>query len=76
MSPCEKVCGNEIFKAGGSLIILHPEGFHERWHPTRSKETLCAQGRLLFLSLYPSSTQKLTAAELYQRCHTMGDIVK
>lgn len=76
MSPCEKACGNEIFKAGGSLIILHPEGFHDRWHPTRSKETLCAQGRLLFLSLYPASTHKLTAAELYQRCHTMGDIVK
>lgn len=76
MSPCEKACGNAIFKAKGSLIVLHPEGFGERWHPSRSKATLCAQGRLLFLSLYPASTHKLTAAELYTRCHTMGDLIR
>ena len=27
MSPCEKECGNAIFKTGGSLIVLYPEGF-------------------------------------------------
>lgn len=75
MSPCEKICGNQIYKAGGSMVILHPEGFPERWHPSRNKETLCAQGRLLFLSLYPASTRKLTTAELHDRCHTMGNLV-
>ncbi len=75
MSPCEKVCGNTIFKTGGSLIILHPEGFPERWHPTRNKEPLCAAGRLLFLSLYPATTQKPSKQDLYTRCHEMGDLV-
>lgn len=30
MSPCEKECGNAIFKSGGGLIMLAPEGFGER----------------------------------------------
>lgn len=75
LSPCEKTCGNEIYKAGGSLIILSPEGFGERWHPPREKERLCAAGRLLYLSLYPAETSKPDKATLYKRCHEMGDIV-
>ncbi|MBO6067064.1 MAG: hypothetical protein J6P80_02785 [Kiritimatiellae bacterium] len=31
--------------------MLAPEGFGERWRPTRNKEALCAKGRMLFLSL-------------------------
>ncbi|MBQ4480227.1 MAG: hypothetical protein II943_06275 [Victivallales bacterium] len=75
MSPCEKACGNAIFYAGGSFIVLHPEGFVTRWHPTRSKETLCAEGRMLFLSLYDPSTAKLDRGTLHLRCHEMGDII-
>ena len=75
MSPCEKECGNAIFKAGGAIIVLCPEGFHERWHPTRNKEALCAAGRMLFLSLYEASAAKPDNATLYQRCHEMGDLV-
>ena len=52
MSPCEKECGNAIVGAGGSLIVLSPEGFAPRWHPTSKQEALCAKGRMLFLSLY------------------------
>lgn len=74
MSPCEKECGNAIFKAGGSLIVLAPEGFAERWHPTRNKEALCAEGRMLFLSLYEAQAAKLDNATLYRRCHEMGDL--
>ncbi len=74
MSPCEKECGNAIFKAGGSLIVLSPEGFAERWHPARSKEALCAEGRMLFLSLYEAQASKLDNATLYRRCHEMGDL--
>ena len=74
MSPCEKECGNAIFKAGGSLIMLAPEGFGERWHPTRNKEALCAEGRMLFLSLYEAQAAKLDNATLYRRCHEMGDL--
>ena len=72
MSPCEKECGNAIFKAGGSLIVLYPEGFCERWHPPRNKEALCARGRMLFLSLWEASAKKHDNATLYKRCHEMG----
>ena len=74
MSPCEKECGNAIFQAGGSLVVLSPEGFANRWHPTRNKEALCAEGRMLFLSLYEAQTTKLDNATLYRRCHEMGDL--
>lgn len=75
MSPLEKECGDAIASAGGKLIVLSPEGFHERWHPPREKERFCAEGRMLFLSLYPALDHQPTNAELYARCHEMGDIV-
>ena len=74
MSPLEKACGNAIAKAGGKLIVLSPEGFSPRWHPTRDKERFCAQGRMLFLSLYEASTRQPTRKELYERCHEMIDL--
>lgn len=74
MSPLEKDCGNAIAKAGGKLIVLSPEGFPPRWHPTRDKERFCAQGRMLFLSLYEASTRQPTRKELYERCHEMTDL--
>ena len=74
MSPLEKECGNAIAKAGGKWIVLSPEGFHERWHPPREKERFCAEGRMLFLSLWPPMERQPTKQELYQRCHEMGDI--
>lgn len=76
MSACEKACGNAIFKAGGSLVVLTPEGFPPRWHPTRNKEALCAEGRMLFLSLYEPQAGKLDNATLYRRCHEMGDLIR
>ena len=75
MSPCEKLCGNEIFKAGGALIVLSPEGFGERWHPPRNKEALCARGSMLFLSLWAPQAAKPDNATLYRRCHEMGDVL-
>jgi len=75
MSPLEKECGNAIAKAGGMWIVLSPEGFGERWHPPREKERFCAEGRMLFLSLWPPRERQPQRAELYQRCHEMGDIV-
>ena len=75
MSSCEKACGNAIFKAGGSLVVLTPDGFPPRWHPTRNKEALCAEGRMLFLSLYEPQAGKLDNATLYRRCHEMGDLI-
>ena len=75
MSPCEKLCGNEIFKAGGALIVLSPEGFGARWHPPRNKEALCAKGRMLFLSLWEPQAAKPDNATLYARCHEMGDVL-
>ena len=75
MSPCEKACGHALGLAGGRWIVLSPEGFGERWHPGRQYERFCAEGRMLFISLWPEMTREPTKAELYQRCHEMGDIV-
>ena len=75
MSPCEKACGHALGLAGGRWIVLSPEGFGERWHPGRQYERFCAEGRMLFISLWPEMAREPTRAELYQRCHEMGDIV-
>ena len=75
MSPLEKACGNAIAKAGGKWVVLSPEGFGPRWHPPREKERFCAQGRMLFLSLYEAGTRKPTRKMLYERCHEMIDLV-
>jgi hypothetical protein len=74
MSPLEKECGNAIAAAGGKWVVLSPEGFHDRWHPGRQYEKYCAEGRMLFLSLYPVMDRLPTKQELYRRCHEMGDI--
>ena len=75
MSPCEKACGHALGLAGGRWIVLSPEGFGERWHPSRQYERFCAEGRMLFLSLWPAMTREPTKAELYDRCHLMGDVI-
>ena len=75
MSPCEKACGHALGLAGGRWIVLSPEGFGERWHPGRQYEKFCAEGRMLFISLWPAMAREPTRAELYERCHQVGDIV-
>lgn len=75
MSPCEKACGHALGLAGGRWIVLSPDGFGPRWHPGREFERFCAEGRMLFLSLYEARAARLTAGELYDRCHEMGDWV-
>ena len=75
MSPCEKACGHALGLAGGRWVVLSPEGFGERWHPGRQYERFCAEGRMLFLSLWPAMAREPTKAELYDRCHLMGDII-
>ena len=75
MSPCEKACGHAIGLAGGRWIVLSPEGFGERWHPGRQYEKFCAEGRMLFISLWPAMAREPTRAELYERCHEMGALV-
>ncbi len=75
LSPCEKACGHALGLAGGQWIVLSPEGFGERWHPGRQYEHACAKGRMLFLSLWTATPRKPTNAELYERCHQMGDII-
>ena len=53
MGTLEKECGNAIAAAGGKRVVLSPEGFHDRWHPGRQYVKYCAEGRMLFLSLWP-----------------------
>ena len=50
------------------------EALGPRWHPPREKERFCAQGRMLFLSLYEADTHKPTKKMLYDRCHEMIDL--
>lgn len=75
MSPLEKACSDAIVAVGGSRIVLFPEGFRDRWHPGREYEAHCAEGRVLFLSLYDALDHIPTRSELYHRCHEMGDLV-
>ena len=75
MSPCEKACGHALGLAGGRWVVLSPEGFGERWHPGRQYERFCAEGRMLFHSLWPAMAREPKKAELYDRCHLMGDII-
>ena len=58
MSPCEKACGHALGLAGGRWIVLSPEGFGERWHPGRQYEKFCAEGRMLFISLWPAMARE------------------
>lgn len=74
LSPCEKATRDEILKVGGNLIVLEPETYAERGHPPREYEKLCAEGRALFLSLWPAETKKLDKPTMYTRCHELGDI--
>ena len=73
LSPLEKEAGNEIIKAGGSLIVLSMLGFGERWHPTEKQERLCAAGRMLYLSPYEPQAAKLDKKEMYIRAHALVD---
>ena len=75
MSPLEKAVREKIGEAGGNWIVLHPEGFAERWHPGREYERFCAEGRVLFLSLYDPLPHKPDKAQMYRRCHEMIDLV-
>lgn len=75
MSPCEKACGRALGLSGGRWVVLCPEGFGEHWHPARQHERFCAQGRMLYLSLWQATGREPSRAELYQRCHEMGDCI-
>ncbi len=44
-------------------------------HPPRAKEVLCANGRMLYLSLYAPEAARPDNATLHRRCHEMGDVV-
>lgn len=73
LSPLEKEAGNEILKAGGSLIVLSMEGFPERWHPSEKKERWCAAGRMLYLSPFEPRAARLTRQEMHVRAHALVD---
>lgn len=90
MSAHEKACGRAIGLAGGNWIVLSPDGFPPagdgggylkpegeptRWHPGERQEKWCAQGRMLFLSLWEGGVRRLDSATLWQRCHEMGEVV-
>ena len=73
LSPLEKEAGNEILRAGGSLIVLSMEGFAERWHPSEKQERWCAAGRMLYLSPFEPRAAKLSRQEMHMRAHALVD---
>jgi hypothetical protein len=74
MSPCEKAVQTTILQNGGSLIILLPQGISPYWHPSAEMETLCAQGRILYLTPFAFNPAQASPSELYKRCHTGGGL--
>jgi hypothetical protein len=74
MSPCEKAVQNTILQNGGSLIILLPQGISSYWHPSAEMETLCTQGRILYLTPFAFEAAQPPASVLYQRCHAGGGL--
>lgn len=74
MSPCEKMVKKEIIAAGGSVIILLPEGISPYWHPSEEMEKLCAAGRVLYLTPFPATPGRISAKLLYERCHAGGGL--
>ncbi len=67
----------KILAAGGNIIVLSPDGFGPRWHPTgeQAQET-CAEGRLLFLSPYAPHAARLPLGETRARCLELNDFAK
>jgi hypothetical protein len=74
MSPCEKQVMETILEAGGALIILLPQGISPYWHPGAEMESLCAQGRVLYLTPFAFEAAQPSTATLYQRCHQGGGL--
>ncbi len=64
----EQAAYQKILERGGNIILLSPEGFPERWHPTGQAQHHCAEGRLLYLSPYAPFAQQLPIGTLRQRC--------
>ena len=50
ISPKEREIINESISHGFPVIILHDNGFPDRYHPSAQRLDLCAEGRLLLVS--------------------------
>ena len=74
MSSCEKAVQATILRNGGSLIILLPQGISSYWHPSAEMDTLCAQGRVLYLTPFAFEAAQPPVSVLYKRCHTGGGL--
>ncbi len=73
----EKMAYQKILDNGGNVVVLCPDGFGERWHPTGEEaQALCAEGRLLFLSPYPAHTAQLPPGETRTRCLALNALAR
>jgi hypothetical protein len=55
ISPGEKEAARSALDAGGSVILMKPDGFDRFFKPRGRYFDLCAQGKLLILSCRPPS---------------------
>lgn len=56
ISPGEKDIARAALDAGGSVILMKPDGFKPYFKPHGKYFDLCAQGRLLILACRPFTT--------------------
>ncbi len=71
----EQMAYRRILENGGNVIVLSPDGFGERWHPTgEDAQRFCAEGRLLYVSPYPYHTAKLPVGETRRRCLALNEL--
>ncbi len=72
ISPAEKLIRAEAEEAGGKVILITHQAFPERFKPAAHDFALCAQGRLLIISLGLSPQTALTRSI----CLQMNDLAQ
>ncbi len=74
ISPGEKAIEKKAMESGAGIIRIEPNGFPELYKPYGRLFTACAQGRLLQISCYPYSTEKITLDRT--RCNEMNELAR
>lgn len=74
ISPGEKAIEKKAMELGAGIIRIEPKGFSAFYKPYGQLFTACAQGRLLQISCYPYSTEKIVLDRT--RCNEMNELAK
>lgn len=72
ISTAEKAIRSEVESLGGKIILITHEAFPERFKPARHDFCLCAEGRLLIISLGKAAPASLSRAD----CVAMNELAE